>query len=325
MLPEPEVPLEHLVIQAPQVMLACLEVLELPVFRGRLVRTVSRAPRDSLVMTGRPELPALEVYQGPEDRLVLLVRPDHWVYREIPVPPVHTVCRAQPAREALTVHQEQPEQLERPAMLGAQALSACLVTLVYRVLTAPWEIEDLRVVLVPRDSRDNWVILDLQGHRATPGLKDLPDLLVFQEVLELLDCRGETAKLESPEIRAKQDLRGLVVVQEIRDLLVLKVHPVIQDIKVSQVLPDLKGWTDLLVQKGLKEIREILDLADRTDHRDNLGSQVQAAILEPTVILDPKELLEVPEPQVQKGILVHREHRVLRGPLELVLFWQKGV
>lgn len=212
-LPEPEVPLEHLAIQVPQVMLAYLEVLDLLVFRGCLVRTVSRVPRDSLVMTDRPELPALEVYQDPEDQLVLLVRPDYWVHQEIPVPPVHTVCRVLPAREALTVHPEEPEELERPAVLGVQALLVCLVIPVYRVLTAPWEIEDLRVVLVPRDSRVFWVIRDLQGHRATPGLKDLSDLLVFREVLELLDCQGEMAKLESPEIRAKQDLQGLVVVQ----------------------------------------------------------------------------------------------------------------
>ena len=93
------------------------------------------------------------------------------------------------------------------------------------VLLAQSALEDQRVMLVP---------LDLPGLRATRGSVDLPDqkvLEVFRVPLDLL-----VVELEEPRYLAPKDLEDLLVPLDLREN------------KESRVLPDLRAITDFLAQ-----------------------------------------------------------------------------
>ena len=93
------------------------------------------------------------------------------------------------------------------------------------VLLAQSALEDPRVMLVP---------LDLPGLRAMRGSVDLPDqkaLEVFRVPLDLL-----AVELEEPRYLAPKDLEDLLVPLDLREN------------KESRVLPDLRAITDFLAQ-----------------------------------------------------------------------------
>lgn len=111
------------------------------------------------------------------------------------------------------------------------------------VLLAQSALEDQRVMLVP---------LDLPGLRAMRGSVDLPDqkaLEVFRVPLDLL-----VVELEEPRYLAPKDLEDLLVPLDLRaitdflaqpeqtvnlDLRVRMARPVLLDLLVPRVLPDL--------------------------------------------------------------------------------------